>query len=259
MTPPPNNPRQRANWHASTRKHKVFYQGAAAGLMLLCLGLVPCAACSYVRIQSVQLPLHYSNAPTTLTNNAGWQVTLRKATLSIGAIRCLSGKPAYSMRLPAPLPLLRWLGPREAHAHPGHYQAQSVKAELLLSRALDLIAPKEAQIGVLQGFTGWYGSAEIEYSATDTLRLEGSASKEGQEHDFAFSLAPGKQLVTGISFTHEVTAQAPALQMRLDMPRLFAWVDFTQFKAGNTTPDEVTQNILRKALHSNTLYQIKTK
>lgn len=223
----------------------------------LVLGALPFGACGTVT-QSVLLPLHYTNAPTNLTNNEGWQIQLTQATLSIGVIRCLKGKPAYSMLAPQ----MGWFPiNRAAFAHPGHYLSEGVKAEFLFSKPLDLLKTKEAFIGHLRGFTGHYGSIEVEFSENDKLHLEGTAVKGDQSVRFAFDLAPGAFTVKGIDFRHKVTLAAPTVHMRLSMVQLFQWVHFSQFKRSDAgaTPSQSVQNVLRKALRSNALYQLKAE
>jgi hypothetical protein len=207
----------------------------------------------------VFLPLHYKNAAKAFSHSSGWKLELSEARMTLGAIRCRAGEPAYSLLLPAMyVPVL---GMKNAYAHPGHYLPEGVTAELIITEKLDLLARSQSFFGLMHGFTGQYGSMEVEFSDQHQLSVKGAATKGSQFIRFAFVLKPGAYTVGGIPFSHNVDGSLYEIMMSVSMERLFAWVVFASFDQTTSpaVPDQGSMNALKKALKSNALYQFTLK
>lgn len=110
----------------------------------------------------------------TFETNFGWNVTLTKAAVAIGALYFFSGPPAFTrLERPAARPrppgfidrLDRLLGVREAWAHPGHYQAGDAMGQMLSPSSYDLLAGAPAPLGDGDGVTGAFRSGRFVYAS----------------------------------------------------------------------------------------------
>lgn len=245
------------------KKQTYFWQPKAWTLGILCflvLGLVPFKGCGD-GTKPVVLPLHYQPTDSSFTSATGWDVSLTKASLSFQAIRFLEGEAGYAELIPKALEPFRKLFSKEAMAHPGHYLEEGVKAELIYQKKLNLLGKELSHVGDMRGFTGLYDSAELEFAASDSLQLEGKASKDGKEITFATQISLGKRSIKGIRFVREVTVEGGKVHMELPLKVFFQWIDFSKFTQGKEaySPDTASQNILRKAALNNANYKISWK
>jgi hypothetical protein len=96
----------------------------------------------------------------------GWTVQLSKAVFSVGALYYFDGEPAFVQREQRPLwwRLARALGPRIAHAHPGHYLAGMALGQVTVPAAVDLFAGR-VSLPDGDGITGLYRSARMQLAA----------------------------------------------------------------------------------------------
>jgi hypothetical protein len=83
-----------------------------------------------------------------LENALGWSIELTKGRLALEHLYYVSGPPAGLVQRS-----IDAFGIRTAHAHPGHYDAGDVLAELPQPVTLDLLAP-ESSLGEGRGVTG---------------------------------------------------------------------------------------------------------
>ena len=104
-------------------------------------------------------------AKAPFTTGFGWRVTLDAAAVDLAALYYFDGEPAF-VRNERRLPSWRgWLAPREAHAHPGHYQAGNAMGQMLTPSSWDLFSPSAA-LGDGDGISGTYRSARFVFAST---------------------------------------------------------------------------------------------
>ena len=103
-----------------------------------------------------------------MTNALGWEVTLSKAYLSVGALYYFQGDPVISLRTrPRKSPLLQQLGDlleKPAYAHPGHYIPGEAMGEMTVSTTVDLLN-RATSLASGTGVTGMTSSARFTWLA----------------------------------------------------------------------------------------------
>ncbi len=110
------------------------------------------------------------------TNALGWDVTITKAYLSVGALYYYSGDPVLSQRLTAQRNAFAWLGDllvKPAYAHPGHYIEGAAMGQMLKATTIDML-DRSLQLADGEGVTGdthsarftWQSPAQGELAAT---------------------------------------------------------------------------------------------
>ncbi len=189
----------------------------------------------------------------------GWKVTLTRAVLATGGFYYFDGAPPLVLRSNhRPWEFAeRWLGIREAHAHPGHYQAGNAVGQMLEPASVDLFAgPAELAAG--DGISGFYRSARFSFSAPPMGALatalgghivltEGRAEKVGEPLrifratadlvDVERSAAAGH--VEGCEFEETAIESDGVVTVRIKPQVWFDLVDFAQIPAGSdATPSE---------------------
>lgn len=223
-------------------------------------------ACGGNAVKPTSLSLQYLPASQTFQTALGWNVQIGQANLSLSTVRLYAGKVAYAWHRPENLK--QWaqsLSPwREAWAHPGHYEEGSVKAELAVQQKLSLVGEKYVPMGVMNAFTGTYGSGEIVFQQGNTLLLEGTTSKDGMQQAFRVELPLTESSVQGIAATYEVSSQPTTVKLRIHLERWFELIDFqsalhvpTSGKNAPATFHEAALNILRKAILSTANYSFQ--
>jgi hypothetical protein len=119
---------------------------------------------------------------TPRTNALGWDITISKAYLSVGALYYYSGDPVLSQRL---LPkstrksAFAWIGDlfvKPAHAHPGHYIEGAAMGQMLNATSIDLLG-SSLELADGDGVTGQTNSAKFTWHAPPKGEL--AASLEG--------------------------------------------------------------------------------
>lgn len=135
----------------------------------------------------------------------GWSVTYEQALLSVDTIRWYTGNPVYEARSRAPRPRsrdwMRYFSVGTAYAHPGHYTPGEALADTAPLRVFDLLGAPSS-LGTITAVTGMANSASLQLrpadaarvagtalSANSTLRVQGTASKEGVTVRFRAELA----------------------------------------------------------------------
>jgi hypothetical protein len=120
----------------------------------------------------------------SFTNGYGWNVTVDRALVSIGPLGYLEGAVVAQ----------RWWAIREAHAHPGHYEAGGTIGEMLTPTSVDLVQGM-ADLGTGPGITGTALSARFTFQAppegpfagelgTNVVLIEGSATSASETRAF---------------------------------------------------------------------------
>jgi hypothetical protein len=227
-------------------------------LLPLVFGVVACGGQSPVRPTSVML--RYEPAVASFSNSAGWNITLTKAELSLEYVRFHEGHSAYAQNLLWPnLFPASWLLPiQEAHAHPGHYESGAVKAELRLNKTLNLLGDTSSSLGVMQAFTGNYGTGELTFGTEGMVALEGKATRDDKVVDFSLQVPLSEQKVEGLNASHTVGSSPASVMLRVHVERWFELVDITTLPGKNgATPTSASSSsvtILRKAVVSNANY-----
>lgn len=224
-------------------------------LVLGILGAVACGGEAPVRPTSVLL--RYAPAKASFTNPAGWNITLTKAQLSLEYVRFHEGHSAYAATsmwksiLPTP-----WLfQEQQAHAHPGHYESGAVKAELRLNKTLNLLGGKDYSLGVMNAFTGSYGTGEITMGTNGSISLAGKATQGDKTIDFTVQLPLPEKAVEGLKASHTVGATPASVTLKVHVERWFELLDPSTLPgkdgASTTSTNSSSVTILRKAVVSN--------
>ena len=116
------------------------------------------------------------------TNALGWDVTITKAYLSVGALYYYSGDPVLSQRMSPKSPArsrmarLGELFVKPAYAHPGHYIEGAAMGQMLKSTTVDLLA-SSLELADGNGVTGLTNSANFTWQSPPTGAL--AANLEG--------------------------------------------------------------------------------
>lgn len=182
-------------------------------------------------------------------NGVGWTITLQRAWLSVGDLYYFDGAPITASLSPqhhAPAPArtpLDWLGIREAHAHPGHYQEGNALGQMLSPQTVDLMAPM-SELPAAEGVSGTFRSARFTFADPPGGKLaakldghvmvvEGTATKDELTRVFRGSLDSGDVLdaeqlpaVEGCIFD-EADVQADGIVLlEVDLHLVFDQVSF---------------------------------
>lgn len=134
---------------------------------------------------------------TEFETGAGWRVSLNAAALSLAALYYFDGEPAFAARRTSSWrrALAELIGPRVAHAHPGHYVAGAALGQMLESAAVALSGDAVA-LPDGTGVTGTYRSGQLVFAKDDgaleplagaVARLAGRAEKGGKVVHFVLS------------------------------------------------------------------------
>jgi hypothetical protein len=116
------------------------------------------------------------------TNALGWDVTISKAYLSVGALYYYSGDPVLSQRaLPKSTRqnAMAWLSDffvKPAYAHPGHYIEGAAMGQMLKATTVDLLG-SSLELADGDGVTGLTNSARFTWQSPAKGEL--AASLEG--------------------------------------------------------------------------------
>lgn len=136
--------------------------------------------------EEVQVALSFATEPglQRFTNDLGWEIELEEAAISVGPLAFFAESPPT-----ASLPGRLWrLVVPEAHAHAGFDEwSGSVRAELLETVVLDLLAEVPHPPVELVGFAGPVRSAALELHAAPAgalggaqARVRGVATRDGE-------------------------------------------------------------------------------
>lgn len=104
------------------------------------------------------------------TNALGWDVTISKAYLSVGALYYYSGDPVLSQRLlpkSARQSAFAWIGDlfvKPAYAHPGHYIQGAAMGQMLKATTIDMLG-SSLELADGDGVTGLTNSAKFTWQA----------------------------------------------------------------------------------------------
>lgn len=230
---------------------------------LVCaLSWVPACTSPEKQVEPTTFKLSFVPSLSQFDSKAGWSIELRKAQLSLRAVRFQAGAQASASRKSKRAWYAMWSPFRQAWAHPGHFQEGEVKAELLYNNKLDLIASNEVELGTLQAYTGLYQTASISLGLEKTLTLEGTATKGQESVPFQGTISIDTEEVAGLPFVHDVTTQHAHLLMKIDIPTTFSLIDFSTFQKTDGqvfTPDPASNNILKKAVVSSAIYTFQWK
>jgi len=215
-----------------------------------------------------------ANAPaearTAFTNAYGWNITLSKAEIAVGALYFFDGEPIFSWRAPARTPRERvaslFIG--TAHAHPGHYLAGNALGQMLTPSSLSLLG-EGATLGTGDGVTGLFRSARVTFPETvggpeaaalgDKIALfEGVARKEGKNVGFRLTAArselldaDGQARVEGTTISPATTVSGDVtLTLVIDPRKFFDQSEFDGLPEGETPVDlpkdsDASRNFLR--------------
>ncbi len=213
-------------------------------------------------------------AKQTFTTKLGWEVTLTKAVVSIGALYFFDGETLFAGAAPRPrrAPLDRFWQVPVAHAHPGHYVPGNAKGELLGATSVDLL--RESRLGDGQGVSGPFRSATFSFGAPATgplagelggnvIVLEGAAKKGAEERTFraevrADELFDTKQRpqVEGCPFAEANVLGDGKVTVTIDAS---AWLDQVEFellsKSGRAQLADVTQAELTRSVRGGDRYR----
>jgi hypothetical protein len=146
------------------------------------------------------------------TNALGWNVTISKAYLSVGALYYFAGDPVLSQRaLPnsARQSAMAWLGDffiKTAHAHPGHYIEGAAMGQMLQPTTVNLLG-NSLELADGEGVTGLTNSAKFTWQAPPkgdfasnlnghVVLTQGTAVKDGVTIKFV-AMADDTEVVDG--------------------------------------------------------------
>lgn len=206
------------------------------------------AACGESSGAFTQLTLDAQASLPSTANAHGWTVTATRAEITLGPVRFYEGEPLFAR---ASEEALRWLlGIREAHAHPGHYEAGAALAEWLDSRTVDLLADAPTALGVASGVTGEYRSARLDVTG---LTLEGTAHKGEARVPFSVTVDETFE-VEGIAFGAQVQATPGVVHV---LTRVDTWVDrmdLADHPGGPLTPGTQPHTALLRGLTNTSAY-----
>lgn len=141
------------------------------------------------------------------TNALGWDVTITKAYLSVGALYYYSGDPVLSQHLTPRQSAFAWLGDllvNPAYAHPGHYIEGAATGQMLKPVTVDLLGGTTA-LSDGEGVTG----------TTNSARFTWQSPAQG---DLAAKLEGHVILTRGTAVKGEVTIQFIA---KADEPEVY--------------------------------------
>ncbi len=198
---------------------------------------------------------------SAFTTSFGWNVTLTKAAVAIGALYYFDGPPAFVRFTPPKLtPLERFekfLGLGIAYAHPGHYQAGDAMGQMVTPSSFDLFSAQPGTLGDGEGVTGTFRSARFVFAksptgpATDALDghiaiAEGSATKaDGSSPspiyfrvtadfaDVAKSVSEGQ--VDGCEFKETAVQGNGTVHLAIRPSIWFSFVDFSTVAPGTAS------------------------
>lgn len=107
---------------------------------------------------------------TQFTTNFGWNVSLERAAVGIGALYYFNGPPAFARleRKPSMWQRASALFEGTAYAHPGHYQAGDALGQMLTASSYDLMSPVAAPLADGEGVTGQFRSARFVFASLVT-------------------------------------------------------------------------------------------
>ncbi len=186
------------------------------------------------------------------TTGIGWSVTLSKVYISTGPLYYFDGATIFSRTFPERNERgLRWavetfdrfLGIRDAVAHPGHYIPGTARGEMLAATSVDL-AGKDATLATGSGVTGITRSATFTFAApakgpfaaelgSHAVVVEGTANKAGMTRVFRAEVdlpellnAKKEPAILGCTF-QEVDMQANGTVTVTIKPSL--WFDQVEF------------------------------
>jgi hypothetical protein len=157
------------------------------------------------------------------TTEAGYEVTLTEARLSLARIEFFEGDPLFSLRR-----VWSRLVP-SALAHPGHYREGEALADVLTPVVANLLAEAPALLEG-DGVTGDYRSARIELGPDDaldgaTVIVAGEATRGDERFPFRGRLAL-EESIDGVAVGYTVDAPTGHFAMEID---LSAWLDRVEF------------------------------
>jgi hypothetical protein len=104
------------------------------------------------------------------TNALGWDITISRAYLSVGALYYYSGDPVLSQRLlpkSARQSAFAWIGDffvKPAYAHPGHYIEGAAMGQTLKATTIDLLG-SSLELADGDGVTGLTNSAKFTWQS----------------------------------------------------------------------------------------------
>lgn len=181
------------------------------------------------------------------TNAHGWRIELVRAELHVTSIRFFEGAPLFSRLVDAVLP--------RAYAHPGHYAEGDALAEVLRPHTIDLLGPP-VSIGVANGVTGDYASAEVTLTANDAgyvARIAGTAERDGTVVDFSADVE-GEAAIGGIGFGAQMDTAGGAVALVVDLTKWLDRADFEGVTDGALAPDAQPRRALERGLVNTAAY-----
>lgn len=168
----------------------------------------------------LSIPVHVLPSASTAELDDGVTVELTAASLTLSDLR-LEG-PAQTAARHRP-----WSLVSTAHAHPGHDFAGEVAGELTGTWTVDLLG-EQTLLGDASCYDGEVATARVRLDPDPGVRLEGTATVDGEVRPFAFAVAPDQE-VTGIAFAATLDADAvPAgVAVSVDLAHALSFVDWT--------------------------------
>ncbi len=184
------------------------------------------------------------------TNAYHWTVRLQHAYLSIGSLTYFEGDALGFRRL------FRALATPTAHAHPGHYQAGGVVAEMLDAQSVDLTSGI-TELGASRGILETARSARLTFAAPPAppfareldgavVRVSGQAESGDTRVHFSSSIfatdldaASERPDVEGCPFSNGALEETGVVTLSVDLELWFDQVDFADVAPG--TSEEPTE------------------
>jgi hypothetical protein len=222
---------------------------------------------------------------SSFTTRAGWNVELDRAEVILGPIH-LHGGGLRASRWP---PILDWLGPSKAYAHPADatFDGGPPLGDVIDQHVVDLLSQGTIPLARVYGLAGQVETFEVQihpsgYSTVGSKAhrmasmgdhafvLEGTASKNGEERQFVAAGNLGdeepERTITSIEtdiWLVDHTERAGPLVLHVDVAAWFRFVDF----AAATELDErgryrlpsgtVVGDSLRRGIRSRTAYHLE--
>jgi len=212
------------------------------------LTLLLVAACATTGEQRTTFDVQASgrDAGSVVVNDAGWSVALDEAVMSLGPVYFFEGDPLFARRTI----IDRLLGIRVAWAHPGHYEEGDALAQVLDQVEVDLLADAPTPLGLAEGVTGDYRSAQVGIRPLDgrSLVVSGTASKEADTVEFTARLDLDID-VEGIAFDHDVDGSPGRVLVGVDVHRFLLMADFTDLVGAGEPVDVPGTSQVMNALY----------
>jgi len=182
------------------------------------------------------------DAGSVVVNDAGWSVALDEAVMALGPVYFFEGDPLFARRTI----IDRLLGIRVAWAHPGHYEEGDALAQVLDQVEVDLLEASPTPLGLAEGVTGQYRSAQVgirplEGGSLDggSLVVSGTATREADAVEFTARLDIDID-VEGIAFDQDVDGSPGHALIGVDVHRFLLMADFTDL-VGTGAPVDVPE------------------